>query len=206
MIELQTLVDFLQVYSYGAVFGILILCGLGLPVPEDISLVAGGIISGLGYSDVNIMVAISMLGVLGGDGIVYTLGNRSGGRLISSTMGKKMTGNKKYAMIENLFKKHGNKILFAARFMPGLRAPIFFYSGATKVVSFSKFLLIDGFAAIISVPVWISLGYMGANNRVWLMDMVRKSQFGILIALVSVILIVIVFKVLKKRLFSSVLS
>ncbi|MCV2509445.1 MAG: DedA family protein, partial [Neisseriaceae bacterium] len=39
---------FFSTYGYLAVFSVLILCGLGLPIPEDITLVAGGVISGLG--------------------------------------------------------------------------------------------------------------------------------------------------------------
>ena len=38
---------FLQ-YGYAAVFAVLIACGFGVPIPEDITLVTGGIISGLG--------------------------------------------------------------------------------------------------------------------------------------------------------------
>jgi len=204
MIELQTLVDFLQVYSYTAVFGVLILCGLGLPIPEDISLVAGGIISGLGYADVQLMIFVCMVGVLGGDSFVYNIGRSSGKKLMTSRIGNKFTSSSKYPMIENWFENHGNKFLFAARFMPGLRAPIFFYSGATKVVSLTRFLIIDGLAAIISVPVWISLGYMGANNREWLMDMIHKSQFGILIAFGILLTAILFMKVMKKRVFALV--
>ncbi len=204
MIELQTLVDFLQAYSYTAVFGVLILCGLGLPIPEDISLVAGGIISGLGYSNVHFMLIVCMIGVLGGDSIVYNIGRRSGSRLMSSRFGKKLTGSRKYPLIEKWFENHGRKFLFAARFMPGLRAPIFFYTGATKIVSFPRFIIIDGFAALISVPVWIYLGYFGANNRTWLMDMIHRSQFGILIALGVFIFTLFFMKFIKKRVFSFV--
>ena len=52
---------FLQ-YGYAAVFSVLIACGFGVPIPEDITLVTGGIISGLGYTDVHIMVAVGMAG------------------------------------------------------------------------------------------------------------------------------------------------
>ena len=37
---LHILVNFFSDYGYFAVFGVLILCGFGLPVPEDISLVS----------------------------------------------------------------------------------------------------------------------------------------------------------------------
>ena len=70
-----------------AVFGILLLCGMGLPVPEDISLIAGGIISGLGYTDVNLMLFICLSGVLLGDGIMYNLGRIFGERFFDKKVG-----------------------------------------------------------------------------------------------------------------------
>lgn len=202
MIELQALVDFLQVYSYQAIFGILILCGLGLPIPEDISLVAGGIISGIGYANVHLMFILCMVGVLLGDSLVYNLGRISGDKLMSSRLGRKITSNKNYPKVEGWFEKYGLRILFAARFMPGLRALIFFYSGATKTVSYVRFIMVDGFAAIISVPLWVYLGFFGANNREWLSDMIGRSQFGILMALGTVITLFIFMKYFKKRVFA----
>ena len=38
--------------GYLAVFLVLLVSGFGVPIPEDISLVAGGIIAGLGFADV----------------------------------------------------------------------------------------------------------------------------------------------------------
>jgi membrane protein DedA with SNARE-associated domain len=48
--------------------------------------------------------------------------------------------------------------LFIGRFLPGLRAPIFFTAGSMKV-PFVKFLFFDGLAALISVPVFVWLGH-----------------------------------------------
>jgi membrane protein DedA with SNARE-associated domain len=48
--------------------------------------------------------------------------------------------------------------------MPGLRAAIFMSAGISKKVSFLRFFLMDGFAAIISVPIWVYLGYFFASN------------------------------------------
>ena len=71
---LQILLDFFTGYGYVAVFTVLLVCGFGVPIPEDITLVAGGIISGLGYADVDIMFLVGMAGVLAGDGIMFAAG------------------------------------------------------------------------------------------------------------------------------------
>ena len=48
-------------YGYYAVFSVLVLCGMGLPLPEDITLVTAGIISALGEKNVHIMLVVAAL-------------------------------------------------------------------------------------------------------------------------------------------------
>ena len=47
--------------------------------------------------------------------------------------------------------------MFVARFMPGLRAPIFCMAG-TMGVRYLRFAFFDGLAALLSVPVFVWLG------------------------------------------------
>ena len=56
---LSLLEAFFTQYGYAAVFFVLVACGFGVPIPEDVTLVAGGVISGLGYANVHIMVKSS---------------------------------------------------------------------------------------------------------------------------------------------------
>ncbi|MCA2959264.1 MAG: DedA family protein [Silvanigrellales bacterium] len=196
---LQPLVDFFSSFGYAAVFGVLLACGFGVPIPEDITLVAGGIISGLGYTNVHIMLLVSLAGVLIGDGTMFALGRVFGGRILKVRFVARFLTAERYAMVQAQFEKYGNWVLFVARFMPGLRSPIFMTAGITRRVSFWRFLLMDGFAALISVPIWVYLGYYGANKRDWLMDQVERGQSGV-IALIGVLLVaIVVFYVLRRR-------
>ena len=63
---LALLEQFFIQFGYLAVFFVLILCGFGIPIPEDVTLVAGGVISGLVYTDVHIIAVVCMAGVLAG--------------------------------------------------------------------------------------------------------------------------------------------
>lgn len=188
MVEMPTIIAFFKVYGYLAVFGVLILCGLGLPVPEDISLVSGGIISGLGYTNVHLMLFVSLAGVLIGDSIIYALGALLGKRYIERKH-PRFVNRELYKKIIGWFEKHGKITIFAARFMPGLRAPIFFTTGMTGIVSFRTFILIDGIAALVSVPIWIYLGYYGAREIPWVHQVVNMGEYGILILFASLVVI-----------------
>ena len=70
MISIALLESFFTQYGYAAVFLVLIACGFGVPIPEDVTLVTGGVISGLGYANVHIMFLVGMAGVLAGDGMM----------------------------------------------------------------------------------------------------------------------------------------
>ena len=167
-------------YGYFAVFFILLICGFGVPIPEDITLVAGGIIAGLGFADVHTMFAVGMVGVLIGDGTMFTLGWIFGERILQYRPIRRILPPHRFAHVQDKFAKYGNWVLFVARFLPGLRSPIFVTAGMSHQISYWRVLMMDGFAAFISVPIWVYLGYFGAYNRDWLMKWVERGQFGLL--------------------------
>lgn len=192
------LVNFFIDYGYLAVLLILLLCGFGLPIPEDITLVSSGIIAGLGFNNVHIMLVVCMFGVLAGDGIMYWLGRIFGIRIIRFRSIKRILTLKRLQSIRKKFNKYGNRLLFIARFLPGLRAPIYMIAGITRRVKFIRFLIIDFLAAIISVPIWVYLGYYGANNLDWLHEQIKHGKTAVHIIIVAIVLFC-VFLWLKHR-------
>ena len=175
---LTLLETFFQQFGYAAVFFVLVICGFGIPIPEDVTLVAGGVISGLGYTNVHIMFFVGMAGVLVGDGLMFVLGRIYGTQILRFRPIAKLMPPKRYAQVQQQFDKHGNRVLFGARFIPGLRSPIFLTAGMSGKVSFWQWLIMDGLAALISVPIWIYLGDFGAENRDWLMHKIHQFQNG----------------------------
>lgn len=174
--------------GYVAVFIALMICGAGLPLPEDITLVAGGVIAGLGYVNVHGMFALAMFGVLLGDSAIFLLGHHYGARMLKWRFVARILTPERHAMVQDKFARYGNRVLFIGRFLPGMRTTIYITAGISHRVSFIRFLLIDTLAALISVPFWVYLGYFGADNHQWLMKWVTRGQ-NTLWLLVGVVLI-----------------
>ena len=180
MEHIEALVNFLlpyQAYSYALVFGILILCGFGLPIPEDVVLVSGGILSGLGSESSHLtelcyMLGVSFAGVLLGDSTMYILGRVFGYRIQKFKPMRALLSPKRFAQVQKLFNKYGIWVLFA---------------GMSRRVGFFKFIGMDGFAAIISVPIWVLIGHYGAQNREALANWLHDSKMAILIFTVVII-------------------
>jgi membrane protein DedA with SNARE-associated domain len=167
-------------YGYLALFMALLVCGLGVPVPEDIALVTGGVIAGLGFGNVHAMVVVGLTGVLAGDGISFILGRIYGDRVIRLPILRRVLPEARIAQAKSKFSTYGRGVMFIARFLPGLRTPVYFTAGMTRRVTFTRWLLMDGAAAVLSVPIWVYLGYFGARNFEWLFERVANGQLLLL--------------------------
>ncbi|MEO9078368.1 MAG: DedA family protein [Rhodanobacter sp.] len=189
---LQQLIRIFAENGYVAVFIALMICGAGLPLPEDITLVAGGVIAGLGYANVHVMVALAMFGVLLGDCAIFLLGHHYGARIMQWRFVARVLTPPRYAKVQEKFHRYGNRVLFFARFLPGMRTTIYLTAGMTHRVSALRFLLIDTLAALISVPFWVYLGYLGADNHQWLMTWMHRGQASLWI-LAGILLLILLF-------------
>ena len=185
----------LHYYGYNIyllIFGVLMACGLGLPVPEDIILFAGGIASYYGLTNLGTTILVSYVGVLLGDSIMFFLGAKYGRGLTKSWVFKKLLTEDRLRAVRKKFHDRGNKLLFAARFMPGLRAPVFFSAGVLHL-PYRVFLFYDGIAALVSVPAIIWAVFYFGDELDFVVRVIRRIEHGILFVILGVI-VTIAFK------------
>lgn len=188
---MDRLVDFLLNFSgstsYLIIFGVLLACGLGLPIPEDITLFVGGVVSYYGVTSVYSMIAVCMVGVLLGDSIIFWLGAKYGRKLTKKWIFHKLLPDERLDLVKVKFHQKGNKLIFAARFMPGLRAPIFFSAG-TLHLPYRVFLFYDGTAALVSVPAIVGAVYYFGDQLEHVIRVIQRIEHGILFVIAAVIL------------------
>lgn len=180
---MQTLLDALMNFSgpmpYLVVFLLLLLCGFGLPLPEDVILFAAGMMSYYGLADVWVMIAVCFAGVMMGDGVIFTAGAFYGKRIRRTALFKKLLPLRRQRIVRRKLHEQGPKVIFSARFMPGLRTPIFFTSG-TMHLPFSTFAFYDGLAALISVPTIVYVVFRFGYEVDQVVKVIKKVQFGII--------------------------
>ncbi|MBF0313800.1 MAG: DedA family protein [Oligoflexia bacterium] len=165
--------------NYSILFGVLILCGFGLPLPEDIVLIIGGYLSYFDFLNVHIMVLVGLAGVLLGDSIMFFLGRRYGPALLNHRYLSRIVTPDKIKRAQININKYGNRIFFIARFLPGLRSPIFFTGGTLKT-RFYIFFAYDGIAALLSVPLWVYSAYYGGEYIYRVIQIGKNAQVFIL--------------------------
>jgi membrane protein DedA with SNARE-associated domain len=149
-------------FTYLGLFTILTLCGLGLPVPEDVALLLGGVLAREGIIRYPITLVVGLLGVIAGDDILYLVGRGIGARVISYA-GNQSRATKHAARLHAFMHRHGHLTIFYARFFPGFRALVYLSAGSAKF-SFAHFFFFDFAGAVISVPVVVTAGYLFADR------------------------------------------
>ncbi len=186
------LVDFLLNFygptPYLLIFGILLLCGFGVPIPEDITLIAGGLLAYYGVCNLWIMITVCFFGVMIGDSLMWYFGHHYGRRLLAKPFFRKLLPEERIKIASLKLNSKGSKrILFFGRFMPGLRAPIYFTSGFLHV-PFWRFALMDGLAALISVPLIVGSIYYFGDELDSVVRWVKKVEHGILFLVLGAVL------------------
>lgn len=168
------------------IYAALTLTALGLPIPEDVSLLTGGILARAGRIDHVQLLVVGYLGVLTGDLISFHVGRRFPGATSRS------------GMVGRIHARFGDWMVVFCRHVPGLRGPAFFLAGSSGM-GLKKFLVLDGTAAIITVWLWVSVGWwIGPHADRW-MPFLDDLRFLLLMGGVAVVSVV-VFAVKMDRL------
>jgi membrane-associated protein len=152
---------------YASLFILLLLCGLGFPMAEELVLLAGGVWWRSGHLHPVLMLLVNFLGVLIGDVFLFGLGRGVSNRISRSPrfthwFAQKLERGRPF------FARYGNTTVFLARFIPGLRAPTFLIAG-TMQMSLWRFVAIDTLASLIFVPALGIVGYV-FTDQVYMID------------------------------------
>jgi membrane protein DedA with SNARE-associated domain len=155
---------YIEHFTYAGLFVVLMLCGLGLPMPEDFALLAGGFLAHKGITRYPITLVVSLLGVIAGDNSLYFIGRGVGANLLRWFGLKKSeppdeSADNNMDRLQVFMNRHGHLAIFYARFFAGFRALVYLSAGSLGVPS-SRFFLYDLAGAAISVPVVVTLGYV----------------------------------------------
>lgn len=174
-------------------FFVLILCGLGLPLPEDIVLIFLGFLIYNGYGNITTGLIIGYMGIIVGDSIIYMLGKKSGTKILKHKLFAKLLTKARLKKAKKFTIDHGKKTVFIARFLPGLRAAVFFSCGLLKF-KYRTFFLMDSVAALLSAPIFILLGYYFGDKIDYIIHVVKRVDRIVIILLFAIVVISYILK------------
>jgi membrane protein DedA with SNARE-associated domain len=174
----------------------LMLTGAGLPIPEEVFIIAAGVASS--HQALNPWLAMSacLFGALAGDCVMYWIGYHFGRNVLREhPRWVHVVRPEREAQIEKMIEKHGLKVFFLARFLVGLRSPTYLSAGILRV-PFRRFLLIDLFCATMVIGLFFSLSYRyGTAITAW----IRGAERVVTVIAVLVLIVVGVYYWRRRR-------
>jgi len=179
-------------FHYLAPFIALLLCGVGLPIPEEVTLLGAGFLLFQGKGSFPVMIGVCSAAILIGDSVPFWLGRHYGMRALEIRWVRRILHPERFAKLEQRFREHGNWATFACRFFAGVRIPGYFVAGTMRM-SYPRFLLLDALGVAISVPISIYLGkFFGEQSEQ--LHHVNKNFHLVLAFLVIALVVVIVVR------------
>ncbi len=173
------------VKGYLGITLVLVLTGMGLPVPEEVPIVAAGVASSVHNLNPWAAFAACMVGALIGDCMLYTIGYHFGHNLAKKhPRFAHLLHAEREAKIEEMINRHGMKVFFLARFMVGIRAPFYLTAGILRM-SFRKFVIIDAFCATMVVGLFFGLAYYFGEH---ITKFIRQSEIALTVIVVIAVL------------------
>lgn len=189
--------DFTDRFNYLGPFVVLLLCGVGLPLPEEVTLIASGLLLYQGKVEFVPITLVCSLAILLGDSIPYLVGRRMGQRALEHRWVAKVLHPERFAIVERKFQAHGSWVVFICRFLPGIRIPAYFTAG-TLGMGYFRFVVLDGLGVLISVPtsIWIAMQFGGQVEKM----QAQMENFHLLVSFALVAVLSIVgFRIIQRR-------
>jgi len=151
--------SFVMQYGYAAVFLLVGLESLGVPLPGETALISAGIFAGSTHSlNLASLIAVAALGAIIGDNFGYLIGHWGGYRVLVRYGHYVRLDQRKVKVARYIFLRHGAKVVFFGRFVSILRTYAAFLAGTTRM-PYRRFLFFNAAGGIVWSTLWATLAY-----------------------------------------------
>lgn len=151
-------------YGYVAVFVLVGLESLGIPLPGETILITAGIYAGTTHKlSVWLIFAVAAAGAILGDNVGFWIGDKGGYRLLRRYGHYIRADEAKIKVGRYIFDRHGPKVVFFGRFVSVLRTYAAFLAGTLKM-HWRKFLPYNALGGIVWAAIYAFGAYALGNS------------------------------------------
>lgn len=151
--------QFLLRHGYVVLFAVVLGEQLGLPLLGAPVLLTAGALAAAGRSSLPLVLLLALAACLIGDSVWYELGRRRGASVLTLLCRISLEPDSCVRRTEEVFARHGARVLLVAKFMPGLNTVAPPLSGVIGMRP-SRFLRWDAAGALLWAGTYIGLGYL----------------------------------------------
>lgn len=175
-------------FPYAGLFILLILGGIGLPFPEDATLILCGFL--LSQKIIKPMPALFVVysGLLIADLLLFHFGRKFGRKIVTHKRFHRILSPERFSKIEGQFKRRGSLFILFGRHFIGLRAQIFLTAGVMRM-SVLKFFIADAVSSIFTIAIMVGAGYAGGNSlQVIKKDISRIEHVAVFVLIIMLVI------------------
>lgn len=162
-----------EAHGYIAIFALLFLSGVGLPLPEDVPLIAAGVAIARRGMIWSIAGPVAWVAMMLGDSALYIIGYVVGRKVVHLPIIGRHVSEQRLQRCERWFDRWGIWAVGIGRMFAGIRTAIVVTAG-TMEFNYLKLLMADGIAAIISGGAFMILGYWAAKHAVQVSERISE--------------------------------
>ena len=153
----------IESYGYLAVFVLVGVESLGVPLPGEPALITAAIYAGHTHRlNPWLIFLVASAAAIIGDNIGYWIGDKGGYRLARRYGSKVRLDERKLKIARYLFDRHGGKVVFFGRFVSVLRTYAAFLAGTSKM-RWRRFLPANAAGGIVWAAIWTLAAYLAGN-------------------------------------------
>jgi membrane protein DedA with SNARE-associated domain len=185
-------------FPYIGLFLLLVLGGVGLPFPEDTTLILCGFL--ISTEVVNTIYALFVVysGILITDFGLYSVGKKYGRKIVTHRRFRKIISAERLLMLQDKFGRKGILFIMVGRHLVGLRAQIFLTAGVMRMPAV-KFLMADAVSSLFTIAIMVGAGYAGGHSlQIIKRDITRIEHIGIFLAVI-VLAGYLIFRYVRSR-------
>ncbi len=149
--------------------------GIGLPFPEDLTLLGAGALAQPGRVRLIDVVLVGFAGVVTADWILYGIGRYYGAELVGHPRLGRYLGAHRIEVVRGALMRHQARAVFFARFVFGTRIVTFLAAG-TFGVSAARFALAEAAGAAIFVPAMATFGCLFTDRALRIVHNAGRVQ------------------------------
>ncbi|MNW38423.1 Inner membrane protein YghB [compost metagenome] len=187
--DVEYLISIIEQYGYAALFFSLWLGIVGLPIPDEVIVMTGGAVTGMGILHPLPAFLIVYLGVVSGLSLGYVLG-RTVGTPILERLRRKKKMDRYITFSEKLIHKYGNFTICISYLLPIVRHIIPYIVGINKM-SFKRYALFSYSTGLIWTLIFFLLGRTFGDHVQAVGELIHR--YGLQMVLLLIMLTIIFF-------------
>ena len=186
-------------YGYLAIFSLLVLGIVGLPVPDEFLLASCGFLVFQGHLQLVPTVASALAGSASGITCSYIIGRTVGWKFLHSRFGRMLhIKDDQIARVHDWFNRLGHWALIVGYFIPGVRHFTAIVAGTSKL-EYRGFALYAYSGAVLWVSTFVFIGYHFGEHFKQILALVERNLKMASLVLGVLILAYLLFRFLKRR-------